>query len=69
MEKKDIHELKQENIVLKAKINQFEKNDQKARAEIKSLKTRIQQLELNDFTRQQEYIIQKIKRMKNLRKI
>ena len=54
--KMEIHQLKQENNVLKAKINQFEKNGQKARDEIQSLKTRIQQLELNNFTRQQEYV-------------
>ena len=56
--KKEMHELKQENNVLKAKINHFEKDDQKARDEIQSLKTRIQQLELNDFTRQKEYVKQ-----------
>ena len=63
-QKKEIHELKKENNVLKAKINQFERHDQKGRDEIKSLKTRIQQLELNDFTRQQEYIKQNQKNEK-----
>ena len=73
--KKLIHELKQENKVLKAKIDQLEnegkkvkdqkgKDDQKAKDEIQSLKTRIQQQEANDFTSQQEYIKQN-KKMKN----
>ena len=73
--KKEIHELKQENKVLKAKIDQLEnegkkvkdqkeKDDQKAKDEIQSLKTRIKQQEANDFTRQQEYIKQNQKHEK-----
>ena len=73
--KKEIHELKQENKVLKTKIDQLEnegkkvkdqkeKDDQKAKDEIQSLKTRIEQQEANDFTRQQEYIQQNRKHEK-----
>ena len=40
--KNKIHELKQENNVLKAKINQFQKDNQKDRDEIQSFKTRIE---------------------------
>ena len=69
--KKEIHELKQENKVLKAKIDQLEnegkkmkdqkeKDDQKAKDEIQSLKSRIQQEEANDFMKQ-EYIKQNFK--------
>ena len=60
---------------MKAKIDQLEnegkkmkdqkeKDDQKARDEIQSLKIRIQQLEANDSTRQQQYIKQNLKNEK-----
>ena len=60
---------------MKAKIDQLknegkkvkeekEKDDQKAKDEIQSLKTRIEQQEANDFTRQQEYIKQNWKHEK-----
>ena len=45
-------------------VDLFEKQDQKARDEMLSFKTRIQQLEINDFIRQQEYILQNQKNEK-----
>uniref|UniRef100_K7E0J5 L1 transposable element RRM domain-containing protein n=1 Tax=Monodelphis domestica TaxID=13616 RepID=K7E0J5_MONDO len=49
---------------LQRKSDQKEKDDQKTKDEIQSLRTRIQQLELSDFTRQQDSIKQNQKNEK-----
>uniref|UniRef100_A0A5F8GGS6 L1 transposable element RRM domain-containing protein n=1 Tax=Monodelphis domestica TaxID=13616 RepID=A0A5F8GGS6_MONDO len=62
MEMRD--ELKRMKDNLQKKSDQKEKNDQKAKDEILSLRTRIQQLELSDLTRQQDTIKQNQKNEK-----